>query len=581
MGRPIARTLIASSGVKPPLPPGLDRPLGPGELALSPRLRALLASSEGALLRPRYPGRIVATIQPDGLQYPGELRGYVGVSRPILRQGVVAVSFGPDRSTLGGGPPTSVGVWIVTLLVMLGFALPVLVLLHTATRLSARSRDARYSALRLIGATRGQVAASAAAEASLLALVGSLAATPVVLLVRGWVSGVLPQPYQWFPDDLALSPSAVATVTVGVTALSAGVTFASMNRVLMTPLGVIREPGRTLRKPRGIYLVLAGLVALLGASFLTTDSRLQLGVVAVGLVATPLGAIILVPWLGSALAAAIGRKTGRPGVLLGAHWLAGDPGSTGRIMAGSLAVVLVVGIGQAIALSTKASQLRLLPDWAAQADRTSLFVDVYRAGVPFVKTLRSVEGVKSVHPQPTGLFGETGHSYAVVRTDGSEDTQERIRNAFAWSVSASVSSGSDVKREILGSSQRVAVAVALAGEFGLLVIGAGFLITALDRMVTQRQPLAAVAAIGASSAILRAACFTQALIPVAVAVTGGGLLSMIVTALLFRVVDEKLALPIQTLGLAGAASALVVLLVTAVTQSRVRGIASPGSLRIE
>lgn len=245
---------------------------------------------------------------------------------------------------------------------MLGFALPVLVLLHTATRLSARSRDARYSALRLIGATRGQVAASAAAEASLLALVGSLAATPVVLLVRGWVSGVLPQPYQWFPDDLALSPSAVATVTVGVTALSAGVTFASMNRVLMTPLGVIREPGRTLRKPRGIYLVLAGLVALLGASFLTTDSRLQLGVVAVGLVATPLGAIILVPWLGSALAAAIGRKTGRPGVLLGAHWLAGDPGSTGRIMAGFLAVVLVVGIGQAIALSTKASQLRLLPD---------------------------------------------------------------------------------------------------------------------------------------------------------------------------------------------------------------------------
>jgi predicted lysophospholipase L1 biosynthesis ABC-type transport system permease subunit len=577
-----SRTLISMKGADPPLPPGVIRPLRPGEVAASPSLGRLLMSPAGSLLRPRFPGDVVATIGSEGLLYPDELRGYVGVSRSQLRQGTIVVDFGPDPSTLGEGPPLSLGVWIATLLMMLGIALPILVLLHTATRLSAASRDSRFAALRLIGATRGQVSTTAASDTAILAVVGSLAAIPVFLAARGWVAGVLPQPYQWFPSDLAWSPATAAGVTVGVTLLSAVVTFASMRRVMVTPLGVVREPSRASRRPTGLSLLAAGLVALVSASFLVEDSLLQLGAVALGLVGTSLGAVLLMPWVGSQVAAFIGRRTGRPGILLGAHWITGDPGATGRITAGFLVVMLLVGVGQAIALSVRASELRLLPDWVFDGRPSSLFVDAYRPGKSFADMLESVSGVINVRTQSAGLSGETGHHYAVVLTDGTPDTKERIRNALAWSASASVSSGADIQQDVLGSSHRTAAIVSLGGEFGLLVIGFGFLITAIERTVAQRRPLAAIRAIGASSHVLRSACLTQALVPVATAVILGASLSLVVTVLLFHAVCEDLDIPFRTICVMGGMASLIVLLVTGATNYRLRGLlVSPGALRAE
>ena len=80
-GRPLFRARLAGVGKRPPLPPGVERLPRPGELAVSPALARLLRSREGALLRPRLPGRVVQVIGKDGLAWPDELIAYVGAAR--------------------------------------------------------------------------------------------------------------------------------------------------------------------------------------------------------------------------------------------------------------------------------------------------------------------------------------------------------------------------------------------------------------------------------------------------------------------------------------------------------------------
>ena len=62
----ILTVFLAREGDRPPVPPWLDRIPDPGEIVASPALAALLASDEGALLRPRFPGAVIALWTSDG-----------------------------------------------------------------------------------------------------------------------------------------------------------------------------------------------------------------------------------------------------------------------------------------------------------------------------------------------------------------------------------------------------------------------------------------------------------------------------------------------------------------------------------
>ena len=87
----IVTTFMAPEGDRPPVPPWLSRIPRPGEIVASPALASLLASSEGALLRPRFPGPVIATLDERWLLRPGELVAYVGAEpRELSRyRGVV------------------------------------------------------------------------------------------------------------------------------------------------------------------------------------------------------------------------------------------------------------------------------------------------------------------------------------------------------------------------------------------------------------------------------------------------------------------------------------------------------------
>ena len=72
-GSAMIRGYVAALGPRPPVPPGLERLPGPGEVAVSPAMRRLLVSTPADELDDRYPGRVTATIGDEGLAHPYQL----------------------------------------------------------------------------------------------------------------------------------------------------------------------------------------------------------------------------------------------------------------------------------------------------------------------------------------------------------------------------------------------------------------------------------------------------------------------------------------------------------------------------
>ena len=122
----------------------------------------------------------------------------------------------------------------------LGLLLPVLVLVATATRLSATTRDRRLAAIRLVGATPRQAAAIAAAEGLVVGVLGVVAGIGLFLAVRPAAAALLPYPEGVYAGDLAPRLSGWLLVVVGVPLLAIVTSILSLRRVLTSPLGVRR-----------------------------------------------------------------------------------------------------------------------------------------------------------------------------------------------------------------------------------------------------------------------------------------------------------------------------------------------------
>ncbi|NKE63540.1 ABC transporter permease, partial [Lentzea sp. PSKA42] len=123
-----------------PVPPGIDRVPGDGEIFVSPAVADLLAAPGGELLKPRFPQKIVGTISQAGLLNPGELRFYAGDS---------AIEESPGTNTVYGWGVVNGGggldplLWALSLVGVVVLLFPVLVFVGVATRLAAAQRDRR------------------------------------------------------------------------------------------------------------------------------------------------------------------------------------------------------------------------------------------------------------------------------------------------------------------------------------------------------------------------------------------------------------------------------------------------------
>lgn len=360
-GRRITRVdvapLVEPSTVQ--LPAGIDRLPGPGEMLVSPDLATLVHSRPAEQLADRFGGaRQVGELGDGALRYPEQLVVLVGHTKDTMPANAT------QRPTLGSGqaqvdPLLALlsGVGVVVLLV------PSLVLVASASRLTAARRERRLAALRLAGATPAQVTAMVAAETGLAAVAGAalgVAAGPLLHAVATYVSW---DGGTWFAHDFALGVVPNVLVAVTIPALVIGAAVAGLRRVVRRPL--MATGGHT-PKPLS-WLRLLFVPAAAGLFFLSLShdgGNVSLLAVLVSLAVLMWSPTIVGPWVTSALGGLFVRGWRRPAALLAGRRLRDDPKAAYRASAG---VVLAVFAGS--------MALTLMPSLESEAGYYSQFRD--------------------------------------------------------------------------------------------------------------------------------------------------------------------------------------------------------------
>ena len=416
--RSIDVTYLAAVG-RPAPPPWLPRVLAPGELVMSPALGDLLASPEGTLLRPRFPGRVVATLQERWLLHPGELAAYVG-SRPedLGREAEVVTGFGldPVRQDFTGVPAYERPLFQVAFLVSVGLLIPILVFVVTGARLSASARESRMAAIRLVGGTPAQARAIGVGESLLAGSFGCALGVVLFLVTRPVLARLAPPGDRWFPSDLAPPPAVILIVFAGVVTLSVAASLVSLRRVVITPLGVVRGGGKRVRASWRWAMLGTGLAGLWISMTLERDifgnDRLVIPFLVTSYGLTALGAAAAAPVAGSTVARFLARALQGPGVTLGARRLAVDPRTAGRTVGGIVIVVIAGAITSLYAgVYTEALGEAHFP---ASLAASTVIVEPTTPEPFDAERLRGVEGVREV---AAAWEGWTRHGYNILIVD--------------------------------------------------------------------------------------------------------------------------------------------------------------------
>ncbi|MGI5185015.1 FtsX-like permease family protein [Dactylosporangium sp. CA-152071] len=238
-GKNVRGRLVRADGAHPVLPPGVQAMPAPGTMLVSPALRDLLASSDGALLRDRMPGTVAGTIGKAGLSGPNELvfyaqRGDLAFGQPQVQR---IDSYG-SRSVHRPLDPFLLMLVVVIFVVLL---MPVAMFVAAATRFGGEQRDRRLAAVRLVGADGAMTRRIAGGEAVISATLGLLAGGAFFLAGRQFVEVFEIADLSVYGSDVRPPLPLLALLVVAVPVAALAMTLVAMRRVVVEPLGVVRR----------------------------------------------------------------------------------------------------------------------------------------------------------------------------------------------------------------------------------------------------------------------------------------------------------------------------------------------------
>lgn len=292
----VSGRVLRAEGDHPTLPPGLKKIPADGEMAVSPALRELLESSDGALLKERFGEyRVTQTIGDAGLTNPKELYYYAGSDALTQAKGGHRVaSFGYEEPA----EPLDPLLVVLTVLICVVLLTPVIIFIGTAVRFGGDRRDRRLAALRLVGADAHSVRRIAAGEALCGALLGLALGGLFFLGVRELIGTLDGWKISAFPSDVVPVPALAVLVLLAVPVTAVLVTLISLRAVSIEPLGVVRST-----KPRKrrvwwrVAMPLVGLGILLAAGQVGGDMAPPVYAIGTGATLTLVGLAALLPWL--------------------------------------------------------------------------------------------------------------------------------------------------------------------------------------------------------------------------------------------------------------------------------------------
>lgn len=362
-GEPIKLAYLRSTGPNSPVLPGLTRVPSQGEVVVSPKLKELLASDAGTLLRPRIPGELVGVVGPEGLQNPNDMAAYLGADTSLA--GLPVYGFGDSLPS----KPLEPGVVMLLLIGLAALLTPVFIFIGTTSRIGGAERDRRLAALRLAGASSRQVRRVAAAETLASSATGLLAGACLFLVFRSQVANLQVFRFGVFPADLTPPWPLVVLIVLAVPVLTVVTTLAAQRHTIIEPLGVVRRTSPVRRRLWWRLIPVVVGIALLVPN-VATGSELGRFMIMGGSFLLLTGVPALLPWL---LERVVSRlRGGPPAFQLAIRRLQTDSGTPSRVVAG-----LCVVVAGAIALqSLLAGQTALYNRLTAERPPSSVPIQI-------------------------------------------------------------------------------------------------------------------------------------------------------------------------------------------------------------
>jgi hypothetical protein len=433
----IDRIDVAAAGPDAPVPPGIPHLPGPGEYYASPALTTLLTSTPANELRDRYPGRQIGTIGAAALPSPNSLIIDIGHAARQLSQAPGAVEVGAIQRTPAGcyACQNTVGSGPVLQFILAGGAvallLPVLILIATASRLSAARREQRFAAMRLVGATPHQISVVSAVEAVVAAIAGVAVGFALFFVFRPLLIHV---PFTGAPlaqGDLSLHWIDIVLAVIGVPVAAVVSARLALRRVQKSPLGVNRRASSRPPRTARIIPLLAGIAVLayFDSAGKPGSNGGQLLEVLVGFVLLIVGLVLAGPWFTTAGSRFMVKRASRPATLIAGRRLLDNPKAAFRFISG-LVIALFVASAAIGALSSFATATASSSGGSAGRDTLAeLFCSFSTSNCPastevpsvpgqVLDELRSTPGVRSVtvvHQSPSQA--QLGTSFGVVACD--------------------------------------------------------------------------------------------------------------------------------------------------------------------
>ena len=534
-GRPIAVVDLAALKGKSAVPPGMSHFPRPGEVWMSPALAKLSGELPPDQLKDRFAGkrsgnRVAGTLGQQALEYPGQLVVVVGrdADAPVfgpahpLDLGSTSYSATPTRiSSFAGSSPD----WYVLYKVLSAFAtallvVPLVVLGAAAGRLASSRRDRQLAAMRLVGATPGQVLAITTFETVLIGAVGAVLGALAYIASVPIAAQVSATGGTWFVSDLWVGPGILAVMLVAAPLTVGASALVGLRKLVISPLGVARRQSPRGAKVWRLVLFVALLVAYaVVAPGIGMSSAVPFAVFfAVLFLALSVLGPFVVGLLGRAMAAfARGPKT-----LLAGRRLVDDPRSAWRTVGGITLAGFVAGF-----------MTILIPqDVSAFSDSTNHIDVIVQAtdAKPLASQARDAlreQGVKAdVSVKPAGMFKARNVPLKSVSAEvrGGEKDLDRARTAL-WDLSPLQPPASEESNIWADNAQLsdIRTASLLVLAVTLAVASASATIAGVTGVLDRRRTYGLLRLTGAPLSVLDGARLRETLAPLLL--LGGGALA--------------------------------------------------------
>ena len=396
-GQFIEQLNLAALGSDAPVLPGISKLPGPGQFYASPALARLLQTVPKDELGDRFHGTQVGTIGEAALSFPNELAVFDGYTANQLAQqpGTVEVTHIATAMQLQGTTNIYKEAFGIGALAVL---FPLLILISTATRLSAARREERYAAMRLIGATPHQINVIASVDAIVSSLFGAILGSIIFLAVRPAIADISFSGVKFFSNYVTPSIWAYIGMIVGVPVVAAIASLISLRRVQISPLGVSRKT--TPPKPGAWRLIplVAGMALFpYGASHINNggSGKGNPAPVFIGFLLIMVGIVLSGSWLTMQVTKVLARFARSAPSLLAARRLSDNPKGAFRTISG---LVLAVFIGSVVSVLVPALNQAQNPSGQTSLSnvlRVPYSAGPLEAGIPPVAAVSLVSKMKS------------------------------------------------------------------------------------------------------------------------------------------------------------------------------------------